>query len=112
MSSPRRAVRLALSLVAALGLMLAVEEELIPELHDGDALAIASATQSGTRDLPGPQHSPTSTHICHCLHAHALAPVTTRSPAISGYAVRTTRPRDEQLPRSAFGEPPLRPPIA
>lgn len=113
MSSPRRAVRLALSLVAALGLMLAVGEELIPELHDGDAVvAASSATRPGNGDRPGAPHAPESAHICHCLHAHALAPVTTRSVAMSGYAARTTRPRDEQLPRSAFGEPPLRPPIA
>lgn len=111
MSSLRRALRVVLSLLAATGLMLAVGEELIPELHDGDAVATASVSQSGPRDLPGAPHSPTSAHICHCLHAHALAPVANQDVVVSDYTARTARTPDVRLPRSAFGDPPLRPPI-
>lgn len=111
-SSLRRSLRFWLSVAAVAGLVLSVTEALIPELHDGDAVVAASALTQGTRDVPSAPHSPQSAHICHCLHAHALAPVVPRPLTMSAPDARTGRRVDEQLPRSAFEKPPLRPPIA
>ena len=106
------AVRLAAVLILAAAFGTSVFEEFIPEYHDGDA-ASAVTNSSGPGDTPRPSdHAPDATHVCHCVHAHALSFVET--PVISSWCRRgseamydnATSPRSPALPHH------LRPPIA
>ena len=107
------AVRLAAVLTLAVAFGTSVFEEFIPEYHDGDAAVVALADSPGPGDAPRSSgHPPDATHVCHCVHAHALSFVETPamsswwrsgSDAMYDYA---TSPRSPALPHH------LRPPIA
>ena len=109
----RIAVRLAAVTVLTVGFGTSVFEEFIPEYHDGDAASVTWAESSAPGDTsPAPSHPPDATHVCHCVHAHALSFVVT--PVISQWWRRgsdaaygdATYPRSPALPHH------LRPPIA
>lgn len=106
-------VRLAAVLILAVAFGTSVFEEFIPEYHDGDAAVVTLADSSGPDGSPRPSgHQPDATHVCHCVHAHALSFVET--PAINAWWRResdaaygnATYPRSPALPHH------LRPPIA
>ena len=107
------AVRLSAVIFLTVGFGTSVFEELIPEYHDGDAASATWVDSSAPSDAPqAPSHSPDATHVCHCVHAHALSvverPVAAQSwlrgyDALNGNA---TYPRSPALPHH------LRPPIA
>ena len=107
------AVRLAAVLILAVAFGTSVFEEFIPEYHDGDAASVTWGESSAPGDAPtAPSHPPDATHVCHCVHAHALSFVET--PVISQWWRRgsdaeygnATSPRSPVLPHH------LRPPIA
>lgn len=107
------AVRLAAVLILAVAFGTSVFEEFIPEYHDGDAAVVTLADSSGPGDAPRSSgHAPDATHVCHCVHAHALSFIET--PVTSSWWRRGSdamydsarSPRSPALPHH------LRPPIA
>jgi hypothetical protein len=105
-------VRLVAVLLLAVAFGTSVFEEFIPEYHDGDSTS-AVTNSSGPGDAPRSSgHAPDATHVCHCVHAHALSFVETpiigswwRSGSDAMYD-NATSPRSPALPHH------LRPPIA
>lgn len=107
------AVRLAAVMILTVGFGTSVFEEFIPEYHDGDAASVTLADSPAPGDAPRPfSHPPDATHVCHCVHAHALSVVETPVVAqcwLRGYDAQygnATYPRSPALPHH------LRPPIA
>lgn len=109
--------RLASSLLLlCLGFMTA--ETLIADTCDGDnraavgALNASDQTPSSSSGLPTPegQHS---THVDHCVHPHAGAPITRfATPAHAAPHLGRVLAESEREPESAALEPHFRPPVA
>lgn len=107
------AVRLAAVMILTVGFGTSVFEKFIPEYHDGDAASVILTESPGPGDAPRPSgHPPDATHVCHCVHAHALSFVET--PVISQWWRRGSDAAygDATFPRSPALSHHLRPPIA
>ena len=106
-------VRISAVLFLAAAFGTSVLEEFIPEYHDGDAASVILTDSTGPGDAPRPSgHPPDATHVCHCVHAHALSFVET--PLINQWWRRGTDAAfgDATYPRSPALPHHLRPPIA
>lgn len=110
--------RRAAVLLAALGVLLAQVEVLLPEEHDGDAAAVQLVAGAAIEHepappakapVPQPEHT---AHVDHCAHAHVFATDATQerndSPGIVSGVPET---RIVRL-TSVSSPPHLRPPIA
>lgn len=108
-------LRRILSLATVLALLSSAGEKLVPETHDGDAAVVAiqgPGTPASDQPTRGPNHSPDSPHICHCVHAHLAALSTDRplaQPITPHPAVPVFQRRSPPAPPAAYH---FRPPIA
>ena len=110
--------RRAAALLAALCVVIAQVESMVPDEHDGDARASQLVVTATTDQdaLPGSTQTPPasghSVHIDHCAHAHVFATGTFAEPC-NALPARSGRPDlPSPLLASVTTQPHSRPPIA
>lgn len=98
-------------------------ENLIADVHDGDAetqeqASVSIATSADASDSDNPtqpkdsDRSGHSAHVCHCIHAHGGLPGLTDSQVADTQHATQLRGVSDRMPQSISTEPRIRPPLA